>query len=392
MEQNEHERTYQFISDPSHKENVSGRVTAACLNCRKKKIKCSGLVNCVQCQEKGLVCEGPPSRKRPKREHHGSSSSHDLTQEGNPTSSRPRELPALVEHDSGYSTIQPDGQSSTPGASPSTTGNPGPLPTTIETSGSMTVPSAYVSQFLHSSSLQSPSSYNEQPSTLTGQWDSSTTYTPGASSFGTASIASGLSELPDYTTLEAGRIPLQNYDTSTYGFWPSNDDLNRRPSSFLVQTAEALESQAQRLRGIVQDRQNEELDTTLSHFPLRDLPLHDASYPQGFEQPFRDDGSLRSDQTPDIRIYGVWPGQRIQAQLNHPMMQNQSRTSQSAGHSAASSWPPQPSLSTNQDVKPGDLNIPNPALRYNAANEQSRGPHAGSSAASRHRRPSGSQQ
>lgn len=51
------ERTYTFIADPTHKENLSGRVTAACLNCRRKKIKCSGEANCRQCQEKGLVCE-----------------------------------------------------------------------------------------------------------------------------------------------------------------------------------------------------------------------------------------------------------------------------------------------------------------------------------------------
>jgi len=51
------DRTYQFISDPTHKENLSGRVTAACLNCRKKKIKCSGEASCKQCLEKGTVCE-----------------------------------------------------------------------------------------------------------------------------------------------------------------------------------------------------------------------------------------------------------------------------------------------------------------------------------------------
>ncbi|KAK5742800.1 hypothetical protein LTR17_003048 [Elasticomyces elasticus] len=62
------DRTFQFISDPNHKENLSGRVTAACLNCRRKKIKCSGEAECRQCREKGLVCERPPSRKRPHRD------------------------------------------------------------------------------------------------------------------------------------------------------------------------------------------------------------------------------------------------------------------------------------------------------------------------------------
>ncbi|KAK5733094.1 hypothetical protein LTR17_009974 [Elasticomyces elasticus] len=78
-------RTFQFISDPNHKvrcrgdvvkiieiitanrdeqENLSGRVTAACLNCRRKKIKCDGDRDCEPCRQKGLVCEGPSSRKR----------------------------------------------------------------------------------------------------------------------------------------------------------------------------------------------------------------------------------------------------------------------------------------------------------------------------------------
>ncbi|KXT11259.1 hypothetical protein AC579_8388 [Pseudocercospora musae] len=62
------ERVYRFISDPSHKENLSGRVRAACLTCRRKKIKCSGERNCRTCREKGLFCEGFPARKRLKRE------------------------------------------------------------------------------------------------------------------------------------------------------------------------------------------------------------------------------------------------------------------------------------------------------------------------------------
>ncbi|KXT04305.1 hypothetical protein AC578_7902 [Pseudocercospora eumusae] len=62
------ERVYRFISDPSHKENLSGRVRAACLTCRRKKIKCSGERNCRTCREKGLFCEGFPASKRLKRE------------------------------------------------------------------------------------------------------------------------------------------------------------------------------------------------------------------------------------------------------------------------------------------------------------------------------------
>lgn len=61
------DRVFRFISDPRYKENLSGRVRAACITCRRKKIKCSGEINCQTCQERGLVCEGLPERKRPKR-------------------------------------------------------------------------------------------------------------------------------------------------------------------------------------------------------------------------------------------------------------------------------------------------------------------------------------
>lgn len=61
------EKVFRFISDPKHKENLSGRVRAACLNCRRKKIKCSGEKNCRICRDRGVVCEGFPERKRPKQ-------------------------------------------------------------------------------------------------------------------------------------------------------------------------------------------------------------------------------------------------------------------------------------------------------------------------------------
>merc|ERR1712072_1512428 len=63
------ERTYTFIDDPNHKQTLSGRVQAACLTCRKKKIKCSGEQPCRQCTDKRLVCEEAPSRKRPQKYH-----------------------------------------------------------------------------------------------------------------------------------------------------------------------------------------------------------------------------------------------------------------------------------------------------------------------------------
>ncbi|KAK0281701.1 hypothetical protein LTR35_007382 [Friedmanniomyces endolithicus] len=63
------DQTFHFINnEPNHKQNLSGRVSAACVNCRRKKIRCTGEADCRQCREKGLICEGPPSRRRPKRE------------------------------------------------------------------------------------------------------------------------------------------------------------------------------------------------------------------------------------------------------------------------------------------------------------------------------------
>lgn len=112
-----------------HKENLSGRVRAACLTCRRKKIKCSGELNCATCREKGLVCEGLPERKRPTKE---SGSSHILSpalpsrierkkRAASPRKSSPHartapnlpSLDVLESNDSGYASTQPDGNEST---------------------------------------------------------------------------------------------------------------------------------------------------------------------------------------------------------------------------------------------------------------------------------------
>ncbi|EME49228.1 hypothetical protein DOTSEDRAFT_76599 [Dothistroma septosporum NZE10] len=61
-------QAFRFISDPGHKENLSGRVRAACLTCRRKKIKCSGEPHCRTCRDRGVECEGFPERKRPRKD------------------------------------------------------------------------------------------------------------------------------------------------------------------------------------------------------------------------------------------------------------------------------------------------------------------------------------
>ena len=61
------DKVFRFISDPGHKENLSGRVSLACIACRRKKVRCSGDVPCSTCKEKGIVCEGIAKRKRPNK-------------------------------------------------------------------------------------------------------------------------------------------------------------------------------------------------------------------------------------------------------------------------------------------------------------------------------------
>lgn len=63
--------SYQFITDPSYDETLSGRVRAACINCSRRKVKCSGRIPCETCVSQNKTCEGlkKPTRweKRRKR-------------------------------------------------------------------------------------------------------------------------------------------------------------------------------------------------------------------------------------------------------------------------------------------------------------------------------------
>ena len=56
--------SYQFVTDPSYDETLSGRVRAACINCSRRKVKCSGLIPCETCLSQNKACEG---LKRPTR-------------------------------------------------------------------------------------------------------------------------------------------------------------------------------------------------------------------------------------------------------------------------------------------------------------------------------------
>lgn len=53
--------------------NILIQPSTSNISTRRKKIKCSGEPNCRTCQERGIVCEGFPNRKRPKRDSFESS-------------------------------------------------------------------------------------------------------------------------------------------------------------------------------------------------------------------------------------------------------------------------------------------------------------------------------
>lgn len=123
--QNMSQREYRFITDPEHKENLSGRVRAACANCRRKKIKCSGTVPCRICEDKGRVCEGllPTDGAKSGLSPASSSSSAKVTKAQRPnapgkkpsigTSRRPSLKPIGSDEsaDSGYISNAPQPQS-----------------------------------------------------------------------------------------------------------------------------------------------------------------------------------------------------------------------------------------------------------------------------------------
>jgi len=77
---------YRFVSDPNftHNETLSGRVTAACVTCRRRvrvagtgfrgnaniseqKTRCHSGMPCKTCKEKGIACEGFVKRRKPRK-------------------------------------------------------------------------------------------------------------------------------------------------------------------------------------------------------------------------------------------------------------------------------------------------------------------------------------
>ncbi|KAK4574399.1 hypothetical protein LTR86_002161 [Recurvomyces mirabilis] len=349
------DRTYQFISDPTHKENLSGRVTAACLNCRKKKIKCSGEESCKQCNEKGLVCEGPPSRKRPRQDNRPSSnvsSSLASTKAHNPSfeiSAGEQRRPSIpLQHeDSGYSSIRrstptshsPDfpnapEQEEPPRAFESsaatiTPGTPRYHKTPPSRSHSVTAPT--VAQFTFSADYNThwdgmkassagamPTEWGfaqprPDPRVKAHSQSNAFTSTRSNSSRG-QSISDSWTGMPTRT---AGATQGSN-------LWPVQQNTHM-PQSDLIDAAMALEEEARTLRHLALQEMDHGPGQQASDQQnlLVQPPLIDPSQqfdPAAF---FRADGTMRDDLTPLMggQVANWWnlPGQNQQPLYDHAL-------------------------------------------------------------------------
>ncbi|KAK5697537.1 hypothetical protein LTR97_007675 [Elasticomyces elasticus] len=349
-------QTFHFVSDPNHKENLSGRVTAACLNCRRKKIKCSGEADCKQCRDKGLLCEGPPSRKRPNHETAIPNSDegldaatphrHDPGDTQGPSGHTLQRPHTLSKPDSGYASNERESQSSynspIPVGSPDSDTGPGrfihPLPIrrphqhiapASERSGAELPPSSDASQDI------SPFAFTQ---TFRG-------YTPGG--FDDSNVTAGHSEWGSVPRGGSGGPPLRSLTTTSLTFQrhaPEDHVLNsaptsetgitgsaysnsrqRRPPAKLIEDAEALEEEASSLRQLAHRRSS--FDSNVYNAQQHILPSQQMSQPSNPDQLafgasptsmvgspyqfdpstiFRPDGTLRTGLTPTGGAYGAW--------------------------------------------------------------------------------------
>lgn len=218
------ERTYSFVSDPTHTETLSGRVSAACINCRRKKIKCSGEADCQTCREKGLVCEGLLPRSQTKKDQVIASSSSSSSY---PSNSRRHAVNRLAEEPAQSTALGPD----PPGSFPATDPLCLPLlrpsnPTSFET-------------FAEPSSLGTRNS--EDWSFLRPD---NTTFSDYQSD-----MPSSVTSYTSHMTSTPGSFPgLLSHDHSEPTQWWPTGGPGVRSSSDLLSTANALEQQARSLR------------------------------------------------------------------------------------------------------------------------------------------------
>ena len=235
------EKTYRFISDPGHKENLSGRVRAACITCRRKKIKCSGEVPCHTCEERGVVCEGLMERKRPRKasEHHEALS---VSTQSSPAPSL-RKISTMSSDDSGYAS---GARSRNPSA--------GSRTHRINTNYSLTS-----SRVLHSPSNStwtpgiSPTDTDIPKSRFVTRQNSTDLYETETT------IGSDLSptgEVTSSATLSTG--PLDWFDTRDQSTQWSHTQPGSPAITNLITAAEALEEQAKSLRRLAFQHEGDE--------------------------------------------------------------------------------------------------------------------------------------
>ncbi|KAK5745292.1 hypothetical protein LTR17_001453 [Elasticomyces elasticus] len=368
-------QTFQFVSDPNHKENLSGRVTAACLNCRRKKIKCSGEADCRQCRDKGLLCEGPPTRRRPNRNTAVSNSDEDLDAAASrhedpadtqgPSGNTIERLPTLSKLDSGYASNERASQSSF--NSP----DPAAFP---DTDQSDTGPG----RFIHPLPLRRPhqhqhiapasersdaelrpagdASQNISPFAFTQTFRG---YNPGG--FDDSNVTAGRSEWGSVPRGGMGGPPLRSLTTTSQTYRkPAPEDhvlsseltsetgitgagysnaRQRRSPAKLLEDADTLEEEASSLRKLAHRRQS--FDSNVQSVQQHILASQQMSQPSNPDQlafgasptsmigsPYQfdpstifcPDGTLKTGLTPTGGAYGAWD---VHMQNSHSLEQQQ---------------------------------------------------------------------
>ena len=254
---------------------------AACVTCRRKKIKCSGEVPCTTCEEKKIKCEGLTERKRPQKNldyhrrleqgsyPHGSRPSNsknaktdssrqssldspsggiNAVSEGFSPSLRPtanlRKLNAVSSDDSGYGSGMRSGQDDLiPGQSPRLD----------------------IIQSINSTLANCDSSTEISPSTCGPHDWSFVRGHVSAGYCGTEATESDVSHTPRMTSAEWS-------DPRDRNTWWRDEQTDRPPATNLISAARVLEEQAQSLRRLASRRDADVTDGSRRQtiiFPLQ---------------------------------------------------------------------------------------------------------------------------
>lgn len=245
-------RVYNFMPNPLSKEYLSSRVPTACLECRSRKIKCSGRSNCQPCRERKIPCPGLTSRKS--RKPSAGIEMEIQFESGQATVDFGRQEPDEIDSNSDQwsfsdlnsAILQP---LPLPGhsvnyirSSISDTSSNSPLGTPALTASSF-------NSHIHSSLNQLPPLDCESPLTLSTM-DHQSTYFP---SIGTSTQDQWPLSLPlelSTPTPTSAWLPSDNMDYSAIlnsQIWPSEVYTS---AADLISVATALESQAQCLRNL----------------------------------------------------------------------------------------------------------------------------------------------